>query len=103
MELSRSYLEPSKVQATNNQMGFSLATDLSRPGVFLNAKVKDGLIFSRNMLVLHKIVCTNMIKVPKDHSNYQAWVQQEYLKELPEAIQRKDLAGLMKKKDSINE
>ena len=103
MELSRSYLEPSKVQATNNQMGFSLATDLSRPGVFLNAKVKDGLIFSRNMLVLHKIVCTNMIKVPKDHSNYQAWVQQEYLKELPEAIQRKDLAGLMKKKDSLNE
>ena len=44
-----------------------------------------------------------MIKVPKDHSNYQAWVQQEYLKELPEAIQRKDLAGLMKKKDSLNE
>ena len=80
MELSRSYLNPSSVQTKDNNMGFSLATDLSRPGVFLNAEVKDSLVFARTMLVLHRIVCTNMIKVPKDHSKYQSWVQGQYLK-----------------------
>lgn len=68
MELSRSYLNPSSVQTKGNNMGFSLATDLNRPGVFLNAEVKDSLVFARTMLVLHRIVCTNMIKVPKDYS-----------------------------------
>ena len=103
MELSRSYLNPSSVQTKGNNMGFSLATDLSRPGVFLNAEVKDSLVFARTMLVLHRIVCTNMIKVPKDYSKYQSWVQGQYLKELPEAIERKDLEGLLKNKESVQE
>ena len=82
-------------------MGFALATDLNRPGVFLNAGVKDGLSFSRNMLALHRIVCTNMIKTQKDHSSYQKWVEGEYFKELGKVLKRKNIKRLIKKEGGL--
>ncbi|MBI80391.1 MAG: hypothetical protein CMD85_00030 [Gammaproteobacteria bacterium] len=85
MQIARSYNAPSSVASSASNMDFSLATDVCRPGVFLNAEVEDGLSFARVMLVLHQIVCSNMIKPIKDHSSYQAWVENEYLKELPQA------------------
>ena len=51
------------------------------------------------MLVLHQIVCSNMIKPIKDHSSYQAWVENEYLKELPEVKELLEMnLGEQKKK-----
>ena len=99
MQVARSYNKPSNVASNASSMDFSLATDVSRPGVFLNAEVKDGLSFARVMLVLHQIVCSNMIKPKKDHSSYQAWVENEYLKELPEAKELLEMnLGEQKKK-----
>ena len=99
MQIARSYNKPSNVDSNASSMDFSLATDVSRPGVFLNAEVKDGLSFARVMLVLHQIVCSNMIKPKKDHSSYQAWVENEYLKELPEAKELLEMnLGEQKKK-----
>jgi len=97
MKLAQSYKQPSTARINDDGMGFALATDLNRPGVFLNAGVKDGLSFSRNMLALHRIVCTNMIKIQKDHSSYQKWVEGEYFKELGKVLKRKDIEGLIKK------
>tara|TARA_B100000029_G_scaffold303985_1_gene296817 strand:- start:1192 stop:2919 length:1728 start_codon:yes stop_codon:yes gene_type:complete len=101
MKLAQSYKQASNAKASSKGMGFALATDLNRPGVFLNAGVKDGLTFAQNMLTLHRIVCTNMIKAPKDNSAYQKWVEGEYFKELGAAIERKDIEGLMKKEHVI--
>lgn len=101
MKLAQSYKQTSSAKTNNKGMGFALATDLNRPGVFLNAGVKDGLTFARNMLTLHRIVCTNMIKAPKDNSAYQKWVEGEYFKELGVAIEQKDIKGLMKKEHAI--
>ena len=95
MKLAQSYKQASAAKTNSNGMGFALATDLNRPGVFLNAGVKDGLSFSRNMLALHRIVCTNMIKIQKDHSSYQKWVEGEYFKELGKVLKRKDIEGFI--------
>ena len=97
MKLAQSYKQPSTARINDDGMGFALATDLNRPGVFLNAGVKDGLSFARNMLALHRIVCTNMIKIQKDHSSYQKWVEGEYFKELGKVLKRKDIKRLIKK------
>ena len=96
MKLAQSYKQPSTARINDDGMGFALATDLNRPGVFLNAGVKDGLSFSRNMLALHRIVCTNMIKTQKDHSSYQKWVEGEYFKELGKVLKRKNIKRLIK-------
>ena len=101
MKLAQSYKQASAAKTNSNGMGFALATDLNRPGVFLNAGVKDGTIFARNMLILHRIVCTNMIKRTKDHSSYQKWVEGEYFKELGQVIKQKDIKGLIKKENAL--
>ena len=102
MQIARSYNKPSNVDSNASSMDFSLATDVSRPDVFLNAQVKDGLSFARVMLVLHQIVCSNMIKPKKDHSSYQAWVENEYLKELPEVKELLEMnLGEQKKKNRL--
>jgi len=101
MKLAQSYKQASAAKTNSNGMGFALATDLNRPGVFLNAGVKEGTIFARNMLILHRIVCTNMIKRTKDHSSYQKWVEGEYFKELGQVIKQKDIKGLINKENAL--
>ena len=62
MKVAQTYKQGSQSNISSSGLGFSLATDLNRPGVFLSAQVKDGMSFARSMLVLHRIVNSNMIK-----------------------------------------
>ena len=55
------------------------------------------LVLQEAWLTLHKVVNSNMITQKKDHSNYQKWVQGEYLKDLGKEIQERDLQGLIRK------
>ena len=73
MKVAQAYQQNSQSNVTNSGLGFSLATDLNRPGVFLSAQVKDGMSFARSMLVLHKVVNSNMIQAKRDYSKYQEW------------------------------
>lgn len=93
MEVARSYTQPSVSIPTSSGSRFSLATDLSRPGVFLDASVRCGVPFSRAMLALHRVVRSDLRAQERDHSAYQKWVQQEYLKELPQVAAER-AAGL---------
>lgn len=97
MKIAQAYQQNSQTTISRKGLGFSLATDLNRPGVFLSASVKDGISFARSMLTLHKVVNSNMITQKKDHSKYQKWVQGEYLKDLGKEIQERDLQGLIRK------
>ena len=97
MKVAQAYQQNSHTNISGSGLGFSLATDLNRPGVFLSASVKDGISFARSMLTLHKVVNSNMINPKKDHSKYQKWVQGEYLKELGSEIEERDLQGLLRK------
>jgi len=101
MKVAQAYQQNSQSNVTNSGLGFSLATDLNRPGVFLSAQVKDGMSFARSMLVLHKVVNSNMIQAKRDYSKYQEWVQGEYLKELGKEIEERDLKGLIKQESDL--
>ena len=101
MKVAQTYKQGSQSNISSNGLGFSLATDLNRPGVFLSAQVNDGMSFARNMLVLHKIVNSNMIKAKRDYSKYQKWVKGEYLKELGKEIEERDLKGLLKQASAL--
>ena len=57
--------------------------------------------FARSMLVLHRIVNSNMIKAKRDYSKYQKWVKGEYLKELGKEIEERDLKGLLKQASAL--
>lgn len=97
MKVAQAYQQNSQSNVSSEGLGFSLATDLNRPGVFLSATVNDSISFARSMLTLHKVVNSNMITPKKDYSKYQTWVQGEYLKELGKEIKKRDLQGLIRK------
>jgi hypothetical protein len=101
----------SSVSSTKNKSNFNLGTDISRDPVYLSGSVKSSVSFAQAMLVLGKVVG---IRKPekKDHSEYQNWVAQEYVRILNEReperfAKQQDLISksvkLKQKRDSLNE
>ena len=66
-----------------NESALSIGTDLNRDPVYLSGEVKPSRAFAQAMLALGAVV---KIQRPaeKDHSAYQAWVNNEYLRILKE-------------------
>ena len=62
-----------------NESALSIGTDLNRDPVYMSGQVIPSRAFAQAMLVLGAVV---KIQRPakKDHSAYQAWVSQEYLR-----------------------
>jgi hypothetical protein len=69
----------------------TFGADVSSSPVYLNVEVLPGQSFARLMLALGRVVRMQDTGGERDHSAYQAWVQGEYLKELPTQM----AAGLM--------
>jgi hypothetical protein len=82
MQVTQSYAQPSSATFAPDGMRLSVAAELSRPPVSLNALVKDSLAYARVMLALYSVVSGDHRAKQKDHTAYQEWVQQRYLEEL---------------------
>ncbi len=82
MEITQAYARPSSGTLSPDGMRLDVAAELSRPPVALNALVRDSLAYARVMLALYAVVSGDHRAKPKDHTAYQAWVQQRYLEEL---------------------
>lgn len=83
MELAQVYAARSSVEIAANGLSVDLASERSRPPVSLDAMIRPGLAYARQMLALHEVVRGDYGTRPRDHSAYQAWVQERYLEELP--------------------
>ena len=83
MEITQSYAAPSAATLTDNGgLRLLVSTELSRPGVALEAQVIDSLAYARVMLALYAVVSSDLRTKQKDHAAYQKWVQARYLEEL---------------------
>lgn len=60
----------------------TLLTDQSRDAVFLRGRVRCGPAFAGAMLALGRVVQMVAAGTAKDHSAYQAWVEEQYLREV---------------------
>jgi BRCA1 C Terminus (BRCT) domain len=103
MNITQSYAKPSSASVDASGLKMSVSAELSRPGVRLDAQIKESLAYARVMLALHKVVSSDLRAQQKDHSAYQAWVQERYLEELSETQGRKlaTLPGLNTKRDEL--
>ncbi|HVK05895.1 MAG TPA: BRCT domain-containing protein [Armatimonadaceae bacterium] len=105
MQVTQAYARPSRATLDDGGLRLDVAAELSRPGVQLDAQVKDSLQYARVMLALYAVVSGDYRSQPKDHTAYQEWVQRKYLEELSLA-HAKDLArlpGLTKRRDTLKE
>jgi hypothetical protein len=77
----------------------SFGVNLNRDSVFLSSEVRDSYIFAKAMLALGGVVKFTSEFRKKDHSQYQAWVQDQYLREAgPEmAIQNASIKAAQEK------
>src|SRR5690349_7646011 len=82
MQLTQAYARPSAANYSADGMKFSLSAEAHRPGVALQAIVRDSLAYARVMLALHEVVSSNLLFQEKDHTAYQEWVQARYLEDL---------------------
>lgn len=70
---------PSTATSSSERESIAFGTDLNRDPVYLSGEVASSTAFARAMLVLGKVVQTR--KPPqKDHSAYQTWVANEYMR-----------------------
>ena len=100
-----SQMSKSHAASSADASSVEFGVDLNRDPVFLSSKLKNSEIFSKAMLALGGVVRFSSEFVQKDHSAYQAWVQEQYLLEAgPElAIQQQDLEAARSKLDNLHQ
>ncbi|MCW3052254.1 MAG: hypothetical protein JWN14_1424 [Chthonomonadales bacterium] len=82
MQITQNYARPGNATAKPDGMHLDMPVEMARPGVHLEAMVKDSLAYARVMLALYEVVTGDLRAKPKDHTAYQNWVMQRYLEEL---------------------
>lgn len=90
MLVDQSYAAPSSATVVGDALGLSLSTELGRPGVTLDATVRNSRGFALAMLALHKVVSCDLRRRQRDHSAYQAWLASRYQERLLERIGRSE-------------
>lgn len=103
MNVTQSYARPSGATADERGLHLSVAAELSRPGVRLEARIGDSLGYARVMLALYAVVSSDLRSQQKDHSAYQAWVRERYLEELSavQAMAVESLPGLQARREAL--
>lgn len=93
----------SQAGSTANSSFVAFGTDLSQEPAFLEGELSDSGAFAMSMLVLGEIVRTDDNAEGPDRTAYQAWVNNEYLKELPHAFieAQKKLPSLLEQKSNL--
>ncbi len=86
MEITQNYARPGNATLDARGMHLDLPAELARPGVHLDAMVKDSLAYARVMLALYEVVTGDLRAKPKDHAAYQAWVAERYLEEMEDEV-----------------
>lgn len=86
MLVAQAYAAPSSATVGQDALGLSLSTELGRPGVTLDATVRNSRSFALAMLALHEVVSADLRRRHVDHSAYQAWLANRYQERLVERI-----------------
>jgi hypothetical protein len=89
MEITQNYARPGNGVLEPDGMHLDMPAEMARPGVHLEAMVKDSLAYARVMLALYEVVTGDLRAKPKDYTAYQAWVAQRYLEEMDDEMKER--------------
>ncbi|PTM58418.1 hypothetical protein [Desmospora activa] len=97
MQFQQTYARPSAVSNTGGKTVVRFAPDLGREPTFFQGKMADPLLYRDAMCALRDVVVSDLNYKPKDHSVYQAWVQQQYLIDIADVVAKKSSIGTQMK------
>ncbi|WP_044641164.1 SWIM zinc finger family protein [Risungbinella massiliensis] len=90
MLFQQTYAKSSGVRHHNGQTTVDFAPDLGREPTYFRGKIADPLRYRDAMIALRDVVVSDLNYKPKDHSQYQAWVKEQYLLDIADAVERKN-------------
>lgn len=98
-------MSPSQSQSNSKENSVGFGVDLNRDPIFLSSRLKNSEVFALSMLALGDVVRFTSEFRQKDHSQYQAWVQEQYLIEAGPALakQKKELDSKQQKLSTLKE
>lgn len=109
MQFTHTYAKPSGISHVGGRTVVDFAPDLGREPTFFRGKISEPVRYREAMCALRDVVVSDLNYKPRDHSAYQAWVQEQYMKELARLMPRiqKRKAALYQRmkelKDQIDE
>lgn len=93
MLFQQAYAKSSGITHAGGQTLVDFAPDLGREPTYFRGKIKDPIRYREAMCALRDVVVSDLNYKPRDHSAYQAWVQQQYLNDLAEQLKKKSSIG----------
>lgn len=82
MLFTQKYGKSSGVRHSDGQTMIDFAPDLGREPTYFRGKIAEPLRYREAMCALRDVVVSDLTYHPKDHTAYQEWVQQQYLKDV---------------------
>lgn len=93
MQFLQSYAKSSGISHADGRTLVDFAPDLGREPTYFKGKIKDPIRYRDAMISLRDVVVSDLNYKPRDHSAYQAWVQEQYMLDIADALGKKEAIG----------
>lgn len=93
MLFQQTYAKSSGISHTGGQTLIDFSPDLGREPTYFKGKIADPIRYRDAMIALRDVVVSDLNYKPKDHSAYQAWVQEQYMNDIAHIVARKSAVG----------
>lgn len=93
MLFTQTYAKPSGISHAGGQSLIDFAPDLGREPTFFRGKIADPIRYRDAMVALRDVVVSDLNYKPRDHSAYQAWVQEQYMLDIADLLAQKSAIG----------
>lgn len=98
MRFRQIYAKSSGIQHIDGQTLVDFAPDLGREPAYFRGRISEPIRYREAMCALRDVVVSDLNYQPRDHSAYQAWVQDQYVVDMVQVLARKsDIARKIKK------
>lgn len=93
MQFQQTYAKASRIQHVDGRTMVDFAPDLGREPTYFRGRISDPIRYREAMCALRDVVVSDLNFQPRDHSVYQAWVQDQYLIDIANVLARKSGIG----------
>lgn len=89
MLFQQTYAKSSGISHAGGQTLVDFSPDLGREPTYFRGKIADPIRYRDAMIALRDVVVSDLNYKPKDHSAYQAWVQEQYMDDIADILTQK--------------
>ncbi|TCP65317.1 SWIM zinc finger family protein [Baia soyae] len=86
MLFQQTYAKSSGISHTGGRTLVDFAPDLGREPTFFRGKIGDVIRYRDAMIALRDVVVSDLNVKPKDHTAYQAWLQEQYMLDIASSL-----------------